>query len=105
MEDLDKKLGGIVKLIESSLIGNDPVSYEIVQPMAVREIKQAFIDAGWKDSAFLADHRLTGRSGEMTGQEWYDRYKKELENSASIHWERTPYEMAISVGKKASGIR
>lgn len=41
MSEFDKELEGIVELIKSSLISGDTLPYDLVLPMAVREIKQA----------------------------------------------------------------
>lgn len=58
------------------------------KPGNIEEIKQAFIDAGWRDAAeviVLVDTEFEKHTiayelnnNKMTGQEWYERFYKEL---------------------------
>lgn len=63
------------------------------------KVKQAFIDAGWQSPG----GGLRGNS--MTGQEWYDRFEKELEKiGAKDNVRSISGAIAKNAAKKAAGI-
>lgn len=51
----------------------------------IAQIKQVFLDEGWEQPRPLTDNEVraindyTKANHMMTGQEWYDRFKKEVE--------------------------
>ena len=72
-------------------------------------IKQAFIDEGWKDwSDFKKYEDIARQSGltvqgdeiEMTGQEWYERFEKELKP----YWKDIP-PIVLMTARKVSEVK
>jgi hypothetical protein len=88
MSDLDEKLTDIYMEIAEGFYfeGSDPeTEHTEYAPETVEKIKQAFIDDGWINTKQLGGIRSTNvalpdgsRVDFMTGQEWYDRFAKEL---------------------------
>lgn len=81
MSDLDKKLELILGLHRRDTerkYGGRTVGKTLNDNEALARIKQAFISDGWKDSVFIAENRAFGDKDKMTGQEWYNRFEKEL---------------------------
>jgi hypothetical protein len=69
---LDDKLASIVRRYE--------VDNHMFARDAVAEIKQAFADAGYMTPQERVDwHKKHFTQDHMTGQEWYDRFKAELQ--------------------------
>lgn len=98
MEELDKKLDDIL-----DAFGPQDDRYGVYTEEVREKIKQAFIDAGWKHdgSTDAVEHvlafykkraegvdpiwvRIAGTEF-MTGQEWYDRMKGELDDLLHFH--------------------
>jgi hypothetical protein len=95
MSELDEKLKEIAQELYQNG-GADAVMEEIHAnhvAEAISQIKQAFKEAGWKQVGIVGNviekvadrHEYVGANGRpnipiMTGQEWYDRFKKELES-------------------------
>lgn len=96
MASLDDKLRGI--------IGNGYDRFDVEK--AIAQIKQAFADEGWikPEGADLIADVLDDM---MTGQEWYDRFMKELPDSIDlVHPDREVFDRrwAITAAKKAAGL-
>lgn len=101
MVELDKKLGEIV----------DPYGYggEGYGVRKAKQIKQAFKDAGWVGpvefhaTGFSAKSPKRRSSVEflMTGQEWYDKFEKELNTYA---WSFDEKNSILVAAKKAAGM-
>lgn len=115
MSDLDKKLEDIVTRIfyKGASSGLDYPNIAKLDSTAnwgyVEETKQAFIDAGWQPSWIGPDHIVSvgldkiepptidydtppkERFGEpipfMTGQEWYDKFTKELPEDIVVDYD------------------
>jgi hypothetical protein len=87
MNDLDDKLKQIFEdCTESNTIGYQDDSGDEIErdyldiPRAIEQIKQAFKDVGY----ILLQEKSPARNGKiiplMTGLEWYNKFKKELED-------------------------
>lgn len=108
MEDLDKKLDEILGKFGIQVLGDNS------NPDTKQEIKQAFIDAGWSDNPFYYDSQSESLKKKLTGQEWYDRFEKELQlpitstdfafgdDRDSRYW--LYRDDVIKIAKKAAGI-
>lgn len=98
MSDLDHKLREIVDLHPYADSGatKEQLSEKVAQ------IKQAFIDADWIPPEASAGFR--DRFNIMRGQEWYERFEKELEQKP---WtgRQLMHSWAKIIAKKASGIK
>lgn len=89
MSELDKKLEQILELAQSYI--DDGNVQRRARDVAIPATKQAFVDSGWMkldkldeleaklikamenlDKNIRAEHKCT------TGQEWYDKFEKEL---------------------------
>lgn len=130
MTELDKKLDELSIWIEANR-DVPPATWENeIRPLIKVKITQAFaaikerdaresasdawdcymfadglykaIDDGWKDPIFIAADISRGRTGEMTGQEWYDKFKGELERHNCMHC--TQPLNAMEAAKKAAGL-
>lgn len=95
MSDLDKKLEETVTLSIAKYAYADNDNFVPVKDIcddAINEIKQAFIDEGWKHDGFSQAVEYMYKKREegvkptwlriggvefMTGQEWYDKFYKE----------------------------
>lgn len=101
MDELDKKLDGdflykVVDLVERDKLDD-----------ALWRIKQAFIEAGYSKSPLTAIREEMQIRGMMTGQEWYDRFAKELDDiemKLVIHNKTATKEEILEAAKKAAGI-
>lgn len=109
MTDLDSKLRGI--LVPDSRLeswsGDPRALQEIWVTKSIAAIKQAFEDEGWRQSTIAPEgkygpfHTFDGKEL-MTGQEWYDRFEKELLNFAKIKHRIT--DDVLNIAKKASNL-
>lgn len=87
MSSLDNKLREI-------LIATQPEEIPVTIDEAVDQIKQAFAEAGYVPIVgFLKDN------GWLTGQEWYERFEKQLPPFSLV-----PFEDIIEAAKRASGL-
>ena len=65
------------------------------------QIIQAFKDEGWR--LHLAENVVVvSREGYMTGQEWYDRFEKEMEQV--IFYDSEDRDDVTNAAKKAAGL-
>lgn len=72
-------------------------------PKFIAQIKQAFADEGYENTTFKTTELFKGHSPEyMTGQEWYDRFEKELRNHHSV--KTLLDENYLKLAKKAAGL-
>lgn len=109
---LDEKLREIfaqyTDTYDEPLLPNDFIDRNNI----LAQIKQAFMQEGWEPKistkwalkAFEKNQREM--YGMMTGQEWYDRFKTEIESLKSPDlddWHFTHLEV-LAVAKKASGL-
>lgn len=67
----------------------------------IRDIKQAFIDAGWSDNPFYFDSKSESLKKKLTGQEWYDRFEREMK---SVGFYPVMLGTPFKAAKKAAGI-
>lgn len=123
MEELDKKLFGIIKHASNE----DGYVEDSVAVREVARIKQAFVDAGWLSPERVAEtqklvNKLVQNAQDMhklamgvypqllpnvmTGQEWYDRFEKEMDRiSAYATFDNhDDVDRAMDAAKRASGI-
>lgn len=117
MTDLDKKLEDIIDLIAYA---KSITEYSAVKPRAMRDIKQAFIDAGYipyKPYAEVPDGQKPPQPvwwsktpTIMTGQEWYDRMMREFMSVNRLYDTENDDEYVakfsdfVAAAKKAAGI-
>lgn len=120
MSDLDDQLAELIFGLIYHLDKLDP-QVELMAVYDVRtlketvfpSIKQAFKDAGWSPhlsayhDAFIDG--IKKEAGLMTGQEWYERFEKEMANRievphGTIGVVRATVEACLSAAKRASGI-
>lgn len=70
-------------------------------------VKQAFIDAGWHEPLtpeYLRKMAKRAQSEYMTGQEWYDRFEKELPSHDQLKSGQNMIEGTLEAAKRAAGI-
>lgn len=102
MSDLDDKIRGALEGTDTFVL--DPSSEYLGR------IKQAFIDAGWLRTVDVSLPAVTPYIPEplMTGQEWYDRFIRELPApfplEAGDPQEAVDYYAVKLSAKKAAGI-
>lgn len=98
-----------------------PDSYLDAELVARETIKQAFMDEGYeqdmanlhanmKQTAIRLGLSSTPRDERLTGQEWYDRFEKEvnnypLANTVDLDNHSWRCEDVLKAAKKASGVR
>lgn len=125
MSDLDKKLQDILNTTYS--FGNEDKDLEFYGTSnddEIEAIKQAFIDEGWipykpfeytpegKKPAWWSktpelmtgDEHKARTAGLMTGQEWYDRFEKEVGQYEAGGWIDDTLDNVLLAAKKAAGI-
>jgi len=103
-DNLDKKLRDILyNMLES--YGVDMDEYHSSHFEQEQEITQAFIDHHWRDES---EEPLRWKDGDlMTGQDWYDRFKKNLEYQTTDFGEFGKFvrpDYVDFAAKKAAGI-
>ena len=109
MSDLDDKLREILAKVKFY------PTVEIPPSEAIAAIKQAFTEAGHKkftNRLDLETHNLTHTDKPlMTGQEWYDRFEKEMYFLIAMVWddhkehhEILDREQILEAAKKAAGL-
>jgi len=78
--DLDEKLHDLLYEQAKSYYfeGSEPEWFEKECPALIEKFKQAFADAGYSRSALAGIAAKMQIHGMMTGQEWYERFVKEL---------------------------
>lgn len=116
MSDLDEKLRKVISHIAPA----DNQQHRDRTSDAIAQIKQAFADEGYGHNLYINKvGKWQPMSGMMTGQEWYDRYQKELEQiqqdtlndeikELKKQWPKEPiYRLAVrlSVGKMEEAVR
>lgn len=112
MSDLDSRIRGVLNWYFN--VANPDIGLRVSESnQAIERIKQAFIDAGWRQGqgpyqdAML--DAIKKEAGLMTGQEWYDRFQDELKGRVFPHGDTNRYvanavnEM-LDAAKKAAGI-
>lgn len=110
MEDLDKRLGHVIKDIETSASLNVWVDTKVV----IEEMRQIFVDAGWKELRYTTPEDIgmqaaTAGYTPMTGQEFYDRFTNHLLYAfgTGIEHDEDEYlstDDIIKIAMKAAGI-
>lgn len=96
---LDASMDDDFKNEDGSLNEAEYLSYqENARKSHAEDIKQAFIDAGYV-GPYLEPKDTAGRY--RTGQEWYDRFEKELGDYDFLDEDATK---VIAAAKKAAGI-
>lgn len=81
-----------------------PTWYELTDE-EITQIKQVFIDEGYIETSFKNDEHVEryakalARGRLMTGQEWYDRFYKELDIDGDVNLVDV-----VRAAKKASGL-
>lgn len=122
MDELDRKLSLIIEDIQNPAVRNRVLKEG--ELTSLEEIKQAFIDAGWfipadaelvqqvvnyraqqkVDSVkHVADFSHGKLSALMTGQEWYDKFAKELKLETGQ--QLATVNDVLDAAKKAAGIK
>jgi hypothetical protein len=111
MSDLDEKLRDIfINDSKSKGLHDDNWENFVVSPdKIIPQIKQAFADEGYQYVTRAEDSLVTRyHNGElMTGQEWYDRFVKELNTalpSLPIFKFNTKEAKIIKAVKRAAGL-
>jgi len=99
MNDLDQKLREIWDESVIKAIDNRPGFSAQIVPKAIAQIKQAFQDAGYSKVKTIWHHPDVPV---MTGPEWYERFRKELESSTG---EPFGYTKVLGAAKRASGVK
>ena len=98
MSDIDEKLREIiVNLLDTGMPNS------ISQDEAHKQIKQAFADAGYSYQERNLFKGLKLARTVMTGQEWYERFDRELDDYADISGD-VSYSDCLKAAKRAAGL-
>ena len=111
MTNLDDRLKEILDICMGHVKGRYKAELLIV---AIAKIKQVFSDEGYEKRQLGRDFTARVNLAEvMTGQEWYDKFEKEIYFYMPMHWadaagkehfEILDREEILNMAKKASGI-
>lgn len=97
MTDLDFKLLKILDAYDKTLIDTE----------AIAQIKQAFRERGYRLSDKYSYYKSITRDGVTyySGQEWFDRFEKEISGIAFPSEARATFYWTIEAAKRAAGIK
>lgn len=106
MNSLDNKLREILQSPHRDSYGSLVITFPTTKMLA--QIKQVFKDeleksSEWQDIAREIVKSTTKKHGYMTGQEWYDRFEKELKKIAGFWLTQVDEPRGIQKAKPGMG--
>lgn len=100
MDELEKRIFKIIKHAPNE----DGYVEDSIASQGVNQIKQAIIDSGYSKSPLTSIREKMAIQGMMTGQEWYDKYKKELIENYDLRSPAFTSIQAVEAAMKVAGL-